>query len=165
MKKHTMAKLESMCLRDLQAKYREVIGEATRCPNRKYLVRRISEAQAATTTTPARGRFASMTVDELQRRYEQTVGRPTGSSDKRYLIWKIREAEKGRVPVGPRVRSRAAENGQVLPFRLHREAITRLDEAWRARGMASRAEFFRTALAHYLESVGASSAAAAVRGE
>jgi hypothetical protein len=36
--------LESMRLPELQARYLEVLGESTRCPNRGFLVRKISEA-------------------------------------------------------------------------------------------------------------------------
>jgi hypothetical protein len=40
-------KLETMKLPALQARYREVLGEATRCPNRTFLIRKISEALAS----------------------------------------------------------------------------------------------------------------------
>ncbi|NOJ92334.1 DUF2924 domain-containing protein [Corallococcus coralloides] len=40
-------KLESMNLTELRARYREVVGEETRSPNKKYLIRRIEEALAA----------------------------------------------------------------------------------------------------------------------
>ncbi len=131
MDKTLRRQLDRLRLPDLQQRYREVIGEATRCPNRTFLVRRIGEAlaagAAATTrpakarsgtskvkpakgrkrapspdTKPARGRFTAMPIEELQATYAATVGRPTGSTDRRYLVWKIREAEKGRVPIGPR---------------------------------------------------------------
>jgi hypothetical protein len=39
--------LETMRIPELQAKYQEVLGEPTRCPNRVFLVRRISESLAA----------------------------------------------------------------------------------------------------------------------
>ncbi|NNB86079.1 ribbon-helix-helix protein, CopG family [Corallococcus exiguus] len=40
-------KLESMNLMELRARYREVVGEETRSPNKKYLIRRIEESIAA----------------------------------------------------------------------------------------------------------------------
>ena len=40
-------KLESMSLTELRARYREVVGEETRSPNKKYLIRRIEESLAA----------------------------------------------------------------------------------------------------------------------
>ncbi|NOJ79229.1 DUF2924 domain-containing protein [Myxococcus xanthus] len=40
-------KLESMNLTELRARYREVVGEETRSPNKKYLIRRIEESLAA----------------------------------------------------------------------------------------------------------------------
>lgn len=40
-------KLETMNLTELRARYREVVGEETRSPNKKYLIRRIEESLAA----------------------------------------------------------------------------------------------------------------------
>ncbi|MCP3169953.1 DUF2924 domain-containing protein [Myxococcus qinghaiensis] len=40
-------KLESMNLTELRARYHEVVGEETRSPNKKHLIRRIEEALAA----------------------------------------------------------------------------------------------------------------------
>ena len=132
MSKNLLRSLDRLRLPELQQRYRDVLGEETRCPNRTFLVRRIAEAltgraeaapaaQPATAPTPTetpakrrkaaavppparpvRGRFASMTVEELQTAYASTVGRPTGSHNRASLQWKIREAEKGRVPIGPR---------------------------------------------------------------
>ncbi|MCB9610157.1 MAG: hypothetical protein H6716_26455 [Polyangiaceae bacterium] len=112
-------------------------------------------------TNQRRGRFSSMTIEELQAKYVEVVGRPTGSEHRNYLIWKIREAEKGRIPVGPR---RARPGGiplemKVLPLRLEATAIEQMDAAWKERGIKSRTEFFRQALAHYLAHVGADNAA------
>ncbi len=42
----TKDQLNRLRLPELQQRYREVIGEETRCPNRGYLVRRIKEAMA-----------------------------------------------------------------------------------------------------------------------
>jgi hypothetical protein len=252
-------RLQKMRLPELQAHYREVVGEATRSPNRTWLIRRIEEAlaarerpqakekeqaprkpskgtkggtkppkkverdeapapetsaptvdeapqdahpapvkseshqneaaesvSAATSTPPEsaptasasvepasnegppaakppRGRFAAMTVEQLRAKYLEVVGRPTGSNDRGYLIWKIREAEKGRVPVGPRAPRRSEgepSDMKVLPLRLEGQAVEQLDEAWRSRGIKSRTEFIRRALAHYLTHLGASDAAA-----
>jgi hypothetical protein len=118
-----------------------------------------------TESTPPkpRGRFASMSIEELQAKYLEAVGRATGSDDRRYLIWKIREAEKGRIPVGPRkTRERNGEpvDVKILPLRLEAEVVERMDEAWRARGIKNRMEFFRRALGHYLSHLGAEEAAA-----
>ena len=85
----------------------------------------------------------------------------TGSDDRRYLIWKIREAEKGRIPVGPRsTRKREGEplDVKILPLRLEADAADKMDEAWRARGIKSRMEFFRGAIGHYLAHLGAADA-------
>ena len=121
--------------------------------------------QAIQSARSPRGRFKSMTVEELQTMYLDKVGRPTGSSDKNYLIWKIREAEKGRIPIGPRESRSADQQGQtdvrILPLRLGADAVEKMDAAWKAQGLKSRMEFFRRALGHYLEHIGADEAAAA----
>lgn len=59
--------LQKMRLPELQARYREVVGEATRSPNRTWLIRRIEEAlavrerpkatQEQAPTKPTKGRF------------------------------------------------------------------------------------------------------------
>jgi len=110
-----------------------------------------------------RGRFASMTIEELQTKYLEVVGRSTGSDDRRYLIWKIREAEKGRINVGPRkTRERNGEplDVKILPLRLEADVADKMDEAWRAKGIKNRMEFFRGAIGHYLAHLGAADAAA-----
>lgn len=118
-----------------------------------------------TESTPPkpRGRFASMTIEELQTKYLDVVGRSTGSDDRRYLIWKIREAEKGRINVGPRkTRARDGEplEVKILPLRLEVDVADKMDEAWRAKGIRNRMEFFRGAIGHYLAHLGARDAAA-----
>ena len=83
---------------------------------------------------------------------------------KAYLIWKIREAEKGRIPIGPRETRSSDQQGdtdvRILPLRLDVGAVEKMDAAWKAKGMKSRMEFFRRALGHYLEHIGAQEAAA-----
>ena len=118
-----------------------------------------------TESTPPkpRGRFASMTLEELQAKYLEAVGRATGSDDRRYLIWKIRAAAKGRIPVGPRkTRERNGEpvDMKILPLRLEVDVADKMDEAWRAKGIKNRMEFFRGAIGHYLAHLGARDAAA-----
>jgi hypothetical protein len=110
-----------------------------------------------------RGRFASMTIEELQARYLEVVQRPTSSVARTYLIWKIREAEKGRINVGPRkTRAREGEplDVKILPLRLEADVADKMDEAWRAKGIKNRMEFFRGAIGHYLAQLGARDAAA-----
>jgi len=122
------------------------------------------EATLVESTPPKlRGRFASMTVEELQAKYLEVVGRSTGSDDRRYLVWKIREAEKGRINIGPRkTRARDGEplDVKILPLRLEAGVADKMDEAWRAKGIKSRMEFFRGAIGHYLTQLGARDAAA-----
>ncbi len=125
---------------------------------------RKNTSEVASTGHAERGRFKSMTVEELQAMYLQKVGRPTGSTDKAYLIWKIREAEKGRIPIGPRETRSPEQQGatdvRILPLRLEATAVEQMDAAWKEHGMKSRMEFFRRALGHYLEHIGAHDAAA-----
>lgn len=45
--------LDSLRLPELQARYAEVLGEETRCPNKRYLIRRITEALEAGSDEPA----------------------------------------------------------------------------------------------------------------
>ena len=127
------------------------------------------ETTLAESTPPRpRGRFASMTIEELQTKYLEVVGRSTGSDDRRYLIWKIREAEKGRINVGPRkTRARDGEplEVKILPLRLEADVADKMDEAWRAKGIKNRMEFFRGAIGHYLAHLGARDAAALLEGE
>lgn len=123
--------LEKLKLNELQARFAEIVGEETKAPNRKFLIRRITEALEAKAAEapveakpkPAKKRRAAkpaeapdqepeaqeeqsdrlrdLTIEELQARYLEKVGRPTGSANAGYLKWKIRQAEKGRIPVGP----------------------------------------------------------------
>lgn len=128
----------------------------------------MSEPEPGTTlgeSTPPkpRSRFASLTIEELQAKYLEVVGRSTGSDHRRYLIWKIREAEKGRINIGPRkTRARDGEplDVKILPLRLEADVADRMDEAWRAKGIKNRMEFFRGAIGHYLAHLGARDAAA-----
>lgn len=162
-------------------RFAEIVGEPTRSPNKKFLLRRIGEAlegRAEETEVKAeervsekaakprrRGRFADMTVEELQAMYLDVVGRPTASASRSYLQWKIREAEKGRIPVGPRKRrERNPEEMKVLPLRMAAETVEALDEVWRRHGLKSRTELFRQALDQYLTALGEEVAASRGRG-
>jgi hypothetical protein len=129
---------------------------------------RATEQEPATSASAGvppkpRGRFASMTIEELQQKYLDVVGRPTDSVARAYLIWKVREAEKGRITVGPlKSRARAGQplDVKILPLRLEADVADKMDEAWRAKGIKNRMEFFRGAIGHYLAHLGARDAAA-----
>lgn len=105
--KKRMRIMEELRLLELQARFHDIVGEATRSPNKKFLLRRIAEAleaqeQEAAEPTPeapqteptdadaaAANREPKLTkrsVEELQQLYTEVVGRDTGSSDRRYLI-------------------------------------------------------------------------------
>jgi len=182
--KKRMRIMEELRLPELQARFKDIVGEATRSPNKKFLLRRIAEALEAqeheapaaataavehatpepaandgeaTAETGNEKKLSKLSVDELQALYIEVVGRDTGSSDRRYLIWKIREARKGRIPVGP-VRRRHADGEapdmKVLPLRMEAEVVARLDEARERLGLKTRMDLFRKSLAEYLTAAG-----------
>lgn len=176
--KKRMRIMEELRLPELQARFHDIVGEATRSPNKKFLLRRIAEAleaqeQEAAEATPeapqteameadaatANGepKLTKLSVEELQRLYTEVVGRDTGSSDRRYLIWKVREAKKGRIKTGP-VRRRygdgEAPDMKVLPLRMEAEIVARLDEARERLGLKTRMDLFRKSLADYLTAAG-----------
>jgi len=170
--------MEGLRLPELQAKFQEIVGEATRSPNKKFLLRRIAEAlesqeQEAVEATPeaeqtepaeadaantnGERKLTKLSVEELQQLYTEVVGRDTGSSDRRYLIWKIREAKKGRIKTGPLRRRYAdgeAPDMKVLPLRIEAEIVARLDEARERLGLKTRMDLFRKLLADYLTAAG-----------
>jgi hypothetical protein len=187
--KKQIAKLATMKVNELQAKFAEVTGETSRSPNRKYLVRRITEAieaaeatvkagkakedaadapageggggnAARTEPAPAKERLSKLDVVALQVKYREVVGRDTGSTNKAYLIWKIREAQKGRIPVGPRKSAhREGVTFKVLPIRMESDLVDKLDKAWKRQGLRSRMELFRKALHVLLTNTGEADAA------
>ena len=184
-----LAAMEHLRLPELQAKYAEIVGEPTRCPNKTFLLRRIREALEArasvaedvqgtvdvTATPPIPAplplpegtKLTELSVDELQACYVATLLRPTRSRNARYLVWKIRQAQKGRVPVGPTSRRSSGEppvEHKVLPLRMSAETVEALDDVWRRQGLKSRMDLFRHALDQYLTGVGEDAAAARVRG-
>jgi hypothetical protein len=177
--KKRMRTMEELRLPELQARFHDIVGEATRSPNKKFLLRRIAEALEAqeqeaaeaavavqeeteaaephAETAAGEPKLTKLSVEELQRLYTEVVGRDTGSSDKRYLIWKIREAKKGRVKVGPVRRGHAdgeAPDMKVLPLRMEAEVVARLDEARERLGLKTRMDLFRKSLADYLTAAG-----------
>jgi hypothetical protein len=54
--KRTRNELERLRLPELQARFREVVGETSRSPNRKFLMRRIEEVLAARAEQEQRAR-------------------------------------------------------------------------------------------------------------
>ncbi|MDY0061001.1 MAG: hypothetical protein RBU45_14415 [Myxococcota bacterium] len=59
-----IAALEDMRLSGLQARYAEVIGEATRCPNRRWIIRRLTEALLAQAESEPPAAIAPVTPSE-----------------------------------------------------------------------------------------------------
>jgi len=159
--------LEALRLPELQARFAEVVGEPTRCPNRTFLIRKITEVlgcEDLPDTAPEPSNAQPEDPERVamwQARYLEAVGRPTGSSNVRYLRWKIRQAERGLVPVGPTGHNRTGEpvEHKVLPLRLAADAVAGLDEARERQGLKSRMELFRRALHLYLTRVGEHEAA------
>jgi hypothetical protein len=171
-----ITRLGELRLPELQARYAQVIGEPTRCPNKAWLIRKIGEAMtqaaeskapasASTTVTPEAGaeatgpgrRLRDLSVAELQARHMELIGRPSGSSHVGYLRWRLRQAERGRVRVGPATREHRegeAADFKVLPFRMESAVVARLDAARTRLGLGSRTELLRRALHDYLSGAG-----------
>jgi len=169
--KKEIKELEKMKLPELQARYAEVIGEETKAPNKKYLIKRIALAleengaqknvdsieEVGTENSPEPQRLSRLNVDMLRERYLDVVGRSTSSTDKRYLIWKIKQAEQGKIPVGPLPGRRGdgvERDYKILPVRMESDLVKKLDEAWQRQGLKNRMELFRRSLQSYLASVG-----------
>lgn len=168
-----VARLSELRLPDLQARYAEVVGETTRCPNKRWLVRKISEATAQAeaamaTMSPTSTNdveepcgdarpLRELSVAELQARHLEVIGRSTGSSHVGYLRWRLRQAERGRIRIGPVRRLRhdgEVADFKVLPFRMETAVVARLDEARERLGLGSRTELLRRALHDYLSGAG-----------
>lgn len=160
----TIESLADLRLPELQARFAEIVGEPTRSPNKRFLLRRITEALDAReqeavaetptdspTLAPARVRLTKLSVAELQAMYREVVGRETRSSDSAYLVWKLRQAQKGRIRVGP-IESRvgAASDMKVLPLRMPAAEVAALDEAWRRLGFKSRTAMLKRAIEQML---------------
>jgi len=162
-----MTNLNELKVPELQQCYAEVVGEPTRCPNKKYLIKKINEARAAMeaakppidepktddrdcTFAQSPQNLASLTVPELQGHHLAKFGRPTRSTNRIYLLNKLRKAEKGSMPIGPR-KNAQREVFKVLPLRLPVELIATLDQARVKRGLKSRMELFRQALQTWLD--------------
>jgi hypothetical protein len=176
--KKCMKAMEGLRLPELQARFHDIVGETTRSPNKKFLLRRIAEAleaqeQEAVAAEPeptsapdvndapvadgSERKLSKLSVEELQALYTEVVGRSSGSTDRRYLIWKVRQAQKGRIPVGP-VRRRNADRDapamKVLPLRMEANVVARLDEARERLGMKTRMDLFRRSVSDYLARAG-----------
>jgi hypothetical protein len=168
--KKEIRELEKMKLPELQARYAQIVGEETKAPNKKYLIKRIALAlekngaqtneepiEAGTENKPESSKLSRLDADTLRERYLDVVGRSTSSTDKRYLIWKIKQAEQGKVPVGPLPGRRGdgvERDYKILPVRMESDLVEKLDAAWQRQGLKSRMELFRRSLQSYLASVG-----------
>jgi hypothetical protein len=101
--------------------------------------------------------LSKMSVPQLRRLYVKEIGRNTGSTDKGYLIWKIREARKGRIRVGPapeRTPHAGNDAFMVLPLRVPRLTVAKLDAAWQRAGIESRTAFLYRATRMLLKKLG-----------
>ena len=88
MAKNIRRELDRLRLPELQERFREVIGEETRCPNRTFLIRRITEAIAARAATsaeaepaePAPSPNVAPTFARAARARTASPGKPTSAS-------------------------------------------------------------------------------------
>lgn len=169
--KKEIKEMEKMKLPELQVRYAKIVGEETKAPNKKFLIKRIVKALEKTDSLTNEERIkeverennlepqklSRLDIDALRVRYLEVVGRSTNSTDKRYLIWKIKQAEQGKVPVGqlPGKRGESINRDyKVLPVRMESDLVEKLDAAWRRQGLKNRMELFRRSLQNYLKSVG-----------
>jgi len=76
--KKRMRIMEELRLPELQARFHDIVGEATRSPNKKFLLRRIAEALEAQEQEAAE---AASAVEET----EPTTSEPTTASTPRSL--------------------------------------------------------------------------------
>ena len=182
-----IARLSALRLPELQARFAEVVGETSRCPNKKWLVRRIGEtlAKAGSAESPRDPASAAsdgeqpageavplrrLSVAELQSRHLEVIGRPTRSTHAGYLKWRLRQAERGRIRVGAargldQDRDGAPADFKVLPFRMKATLVARLDEARERLGFESRAGLLLRALHDYLVGAGESELAESLLGD
>ena len=66
MAKNIRRELDRLRLPDLQRRFREVTGEETRCPNRRFLIRRISESLEARAAEPTGAPLPASEADGAQ---------------------------------------------------------------------------------------------------
>ena len=78
--KKEIAKLRKMKLNELQARFQEATGESTRCPNRKYLIRRIEEAIAEPAPEPPPAAEVSRRPSQLEQQEEAAEAGPAAAS-------------------------------------------------------------------------------------
>lgn len=76
--KRTRNELERLRLPELQARFREVVGETSRSPNRKFLIRRIEETLAARSEQPAAPESPPPAVDTPAEESTASVPQPVG---------------------------------------------------------------------------------------
>ncbi|MBK8009777.1 MAG: hypothetical protein IPK13_00355 [Deltaproteobacteria bacterium] len=160
--KKRMRIMEELRLPELQARFHDIVGEATRSPNKKFLLRRIAEALEAqeqeaaeaasavaetdpTALEPATAngepKLSKLTVEELQQLYTEVVGRDTGSSDKRYVELANMCSRRPASSVLPRrtpratPHNRAAFGGRMTLRSPRREACMATSAGlWRSQG-------------------------------
>ncbi len=129
--KKQIEKLTNLTLTELRKRYAEVVGETTRAPNKVFLAKKILEAQAK----PKAGK--------------------TGS-----------KAPKPRKPASPSkprkpATTQTADTGfMVLPFRVARDQVNQMDEAWKRLGLKNRSDLFRRSLHAFFLEAGETRAAA-----
>ena len=88
--------LEKLRLPELRVRYAEVLGEETRAPNRKYLIRRITEAleaRAAAAPAPAEAEPQEMPVETAPHTEETAAARAEASDATETKLSKLPIAE------------------------------------------------------------------------
>jgi hypothetical protein len=146
--KKRMRIMVELRLPELQARFHDIVGEATRSPNKKFLLRRVAEALEAQEQEAAEATSAVAEIEPTAAEHTTANGEPKLTK---------REARKGRIKTGP-VRRRytddEAPDMKGLPLRMEAEVVARLDEARARLGLKTRMDLFRKSLADYLTAAG-----------
>jgi hypothetical protein len=143
-------------LEDLRRRYGEVAGRTPESDDRGVLVRGIVAAEKA--AARATKRFADVTTGDLQKLYEDKRGEATESEDRAFLIRAITATVTSERGVDLS-RYGSDRDKPVLPLRLAKDAVTKMDQTWAEKGYRTRIAFIREALKEKLLRLGADEAA------
>jgi hypothetical protein len=174
----TIDELSTLRLPELWKRYKDILGEETKAPNKRFLVTRITEAlearatedlESAEAAAPPRDtgelKLSKLSVEELRALHLELTGRESRSDNLAYLRWRVGQARKGKVPSGSRSPHRSdgpAPDFKVLPLRMEAPLVEAIDAARERLGLKSRMDLFRIALHAYFEANGETDVAAQI---
>ena len=79
--RNQIASLDTLRLPELQARYAELLGEATRCPNKAFLIRRITEALTARANSAVPEETTSEDAAQIETSPAEPAPAETGNED------------------------------------------------------------------------------------